>query len=339
MDEQVSDKAKENDLTSHTGNSYIHVTTTDKETWNNKADQEDFDGHVNNTSNPHNVKKDQIGLGNVDNTSDINKPVSTAQQSALDNLKSELSEHIVSESNEWIVSDESGNIVAKIDENGLEATNITTDSIVLNSINLETELNGKASIYHASNNNDYGLGSNNVYGHVKLSDSTNSSLGINDGTAATPTAVKSAYERADSAYTLAESKISSLLDLDITATSDELNHICGVTSGIQAQLDNKASSVHDHDASEITSGTLSTDRLPTIPVSKGGTGIIKDPSVLVNLASTTAASVFAESPRIGVTGILPVANGGTGRNDATPIVYASSAPSSPVAGVIYAIPI
>lgn len=42
--------------------------------------------HVSNTSNPHNVTKAQVGLGNVDNTSDINKPVSTPQQTALDVL-------------------------------------------------------------------------------------------------------------------------------------------------------------------------------------------------------------------------------------------------------------
>lgn len=40
--------------------------------------------HLANTSNPHKVTKSQVGLGNVDNTSDTNKPVSTAQQSAID---------------------------------------------------------------------------------------------------------------------------------------------------------------------------------------------------------------------------------------------------------------
>ena len=34
--------------------------------------------------NPHNVTATQVGLGNVDNTSDADKPVSTAQQAALD---------------------------------------------------------------------------------------------------------------------------------------------------------------------------------------------------------------------------------------------------------------
>ena len=43
-----------------------------------------FDAHLNDTDNPHVVTKEQVGLGNVDDTSDINKPISTAQQNALD---------------------------------------------------------------------------------------------------------------------------------------------------------------------------------------------------------------------------------------------------------------
>lgn len=40
--------------------------------------------HVNNKENPHEVTKAQIGLGNVDNTSDANKPVSNATQVVLE---------------------------------------------------------------------------------------------------------------------------------------------------------------------------------------------------------------------------------------------------------------
>jgi hypothetical protein len=47
------------------------------------------DSHASNTSNPHAVSKTQVGLGSVDNTSDASKPVSTAQQTAL-NLKANL---------------------------------------------------------------------------------------------------------------------------------------------------------------------------------------------------------------------------------------------------------
>ena len=44
----------------------------------------DVTDHLGDTGNPHGVTKSQVGLGNADNTSDANKPVSTAQQTALD---------------------------------------------------------------------------------------------------------------------------------------------------------------------------------------------------------------------------------------------------------------
>ena len=55
LDTEVDSKAKASDLASHTG---------DK-------------------NNPHAVTKDQVGLGNVDNTADTAKPVSTAQAKAI----------------------------------------------------------------------------------------------------------------------------------------------------------------------------------------------------------------------------------------------------------------
>lgn len=49
------------------------------------------ESHVSDTNNPHNVTAEQVGLGNVDNTSDMDKPVSTATQTALD-LKADKSD-------------------------------------------------------------------------------------------------------------------------------------------------------------------------------------------------------------------------------------------------------
>lgn len=45
--------------------------------------QNNLTTHISNKSNPHSVTKVQVGLGNVDNTSDANKPISTATQNAL----------------------------------------------------------------------------------------------------------------------------------------------------------------------------------------------------------------------------------------------------------------
>ena len=43
--------------------------------------------HIANKNNPHAVTKTQVGLGNVNNTSDVDKPVSTAQATAIANAK------------------------------------------------------------------------------------------------------------------------------------------------------------------------------------------------------------------------------------------------------------
>ena len=57
-----------------------------------RASAEDLTAHINNKTNPHSVTKEQVGLGNVDNTSDINKPISTATQNALD-LKQNITDN------------------------------------------------------------------------------------------------------------------------------------------------------------------------------------------------------------------------------------------------------
>lgn len=58
-----------------------------------------YSAHIINKSNPHNVTKAQVGLGNVDNTSDANKPISTATQEALDTISGGLSDHIADTNN------------------------------------------------------------------------------------------------------------------------------------------------------------------------------------------------------------------------------------------------
>ena len=46
--------------------------------------KEAFEFHVENFDNPHKVTKLQVGLGNADDTSDVNKPISKATQDSLD---------------------------------------------------------------------------------------------------------------------------------------------------------------------------------------------------------------------------------------------------------------
>ena len=48
-----------------------------------KGVKDSLDVHIADKANPHNVTKAQVGLGNVDNTADIDKPVSNAVNSAI----------------------------------------------------------------------------------------------------------------------------------------------------------------------------------------------------------------------------------------------------------------
>jgi hypothetical protein len=57
---------------------------TESRTSADTALQSDINNHISDTSNPHGVTKAQVGLSDADNTSDLNKPISTAQQTALD---------------------------------------------------------------------------------------------------------------------------------------------------------------------------------------------------------------------------------------------------------------
>ena len=69
----AADKTKLNDLKTQEG------ITADI-----SAVQSNLTTHITNKQNPHSVTKAQVGLGNVDNTSDADKPVSTAVQTELD---------------------------------------------------------------------------------------------------------------------------------------------------------------------------------------------------------------------------------------------------------------
>lgn len=67
-----------------------------------KADVSALTEHTSNTSNPHSVTKEQVGLGNVDNTSDTDKPISTAVQEAL-NLKQDKTDSTLETTDKTIV--------------------------------------------------------------------------------------------------------------------------------------------------------------------------------------------------------------------------------------------
>ena len=66
---------------------------------------------------------------------------SKATHTDLENLKTEISESIVSETDEFHIVDDAGNIVASIDANGVATTTVTAQSIIVNGGNVEEHLN------------------------------------------------------------------------------------------------------------------------------------------------------------------------------------------------------
>lgn len=107
--------------------------------------QTSLTSHTNNKSNPHAVTKAQVGLGNVDNTSDANKPISTATQNALNGKQATVTggaSTITSSNltaNRALVSNGSGKVaVSAVTSTELGYLDGVTS-------NIQTQINAKAS--------------------------------------------------------------------------------------------------------------------------------------------------------------------------------------------------
>ena len=124
----AADKTKLNGLKDQAGiTSDINAVQTNLET------------HINNKSNPHEVTKDQVGLGNVNNTSDANKPISNATQTALNGKFSATDGNALKQTiedmpnlvvTEGSVSHKNNNISLSLRQQDLKDP-VNTDSIIL----------------------------------------------------------------------------------------------------------------------------------------------------------------------------------------------------------------
>lgn len=107
--------------------------------------QTNLTSHTNNKSNPHGVTKAQVGLGNVENTSDANKPISTATQNALNGKQATVTggASTITSSNltasRALVSNGSGKVAV--------STVTSTELGYLDGVtsNIQTQINAKAS--------------------------------------------------------------------------------------------------------------------------------------------------------------------------------------------------
>lgn len=83
---------------------------------------------------------------------------------------------------------------------GASASGHTHDDRYYTESEVDAKLSGKAPTSHASNATTYGIGTGSNYGHVKLSDAIDSTSAASSGIAASPAAVKSAYDKANHSH-------------------------------------------------------------------------------------------------------------------------------------------
>lgn len=176
-----------------------------------KALNDKITTHTGNTSNPHSVTKSQVGLGNVPNVATNDQTPTYSEASSLTALTSgeklsvafskikkavaDLISHLANKSNPHAVT--KGQVGLSEVENKSSAT-IRGE---LTKANVTTALGytppTQDTVYTLPTGNASTLGG------VKLSDDTNNSSNNVGGVAATPLAVKSAYDRATTALSTA----------------------------------------------------------------------------------------------------------------------------------------
>ena len=220
--------------------------------------------HIGITSgNPHGTTKNHLGLGNVDNTSDANKPVSTAQQAALDGKANSVHTHAISQ-------------VTGL-QTALDGKAPTVHTHAIGDVTgLQTALNNKAPLNHT---------------HV-IADTTGLQAALDSKTTATQKvaddlanevlariAVQNEVETARGAFPTLDDRLDNL-----AVSAGAVTSVFGRSGDVVAQagdykfsdlsltpttlagygITDAANKVHVHSASDITSGVLS--------VARGGTG-------------------------------------------------------------------
>lgn len=110
--------------------------------------------------------------------------------------------------------------------------------------------------------------------------------------------------------------------LDVTGFSGEHKDLGGLDAadqhpiaaiiGLTAALAEKAPEVHSHKANAINEGVLDPDRLPVVPVTKGGTGAENAATARSNLGADDAGNLSKGTLNAERLPTIPVKKGGTG---------------------------
>ena len=191
----------------------------------------------------------------------------------------------------------------------IDTINDFIDALETADTNLQTAINGKLDSSHASE-----TATDSKSSHVKLSDATNSTSGKSAGIAATPAAVKSAYDLANTANTAAGA--------NATAIAAETTAREGAVNTINTALDGKAPTFHAVNANTYGLGTGSvyghvklSDS--TSSTSAASAGIAASPKAvkaaydLANTANTAAGTAQTTAESAANSSIVNITASGT----------------------------
>ena len=203
-----------------------------------KGVKDKLDNHIADKANPHQVTKEQVGLGNVDNTADVDKPVSNAVNSAIITATTDMATEAYVNQKDSLKAD-----IAYVDgKDGDLSTLTTTEKTSLVKAINEVYNNTKDVVSLYGKNVEAGAGANGwdvnlvVYGEItqrQINDGLESIaqlLAIKNPRNGQRVYVKSyhtGYKRGGGWFTFDESKVSFQNYLGQTITNDKGLHING----------------------------------------------------------------------------------------------------------------
>lgn len=155
---------------------------------------------------------DGTGFKKIVNTSELNAAISalSTRVGNLETWKGQFESEVSSTYVKKAGDEMTGSLTMKQPTSGTTKVTVTglpdpvANSDAANKNYVDTETAKRALVSHADTTGANGKGANNKFGHVKLSDSTSSDSAASAGVAATPKAVKAAYDLASQAKSAAE---------------------------------------------------------------------------------------------------------------------------------------
>lgn len=277
LSETVATKANTSDLTSHTGNSTVHITSTERNNWNAAKT------HANSAHAPSNAEENQNAFSNV---------VVGSTTISADNKTDTLT--LVAGNNVTITPDATGDSITISSANTVytHPTSAGNKHIPAGGSSgqiLRWSADGTA-VWGSDNNTTYSNATQTTSGLMSDTDKTKLD-GIAVG--ANKYVLPSAGTSLGGVKTGGDVTISSGI---ITVNDDSHNHIISNVDGLQSALDSKAASGHDHNSIYYTETEVDTllsgkaNASHGTHVSYSTTAPVMDGTASVGTAGTVARS-------------------------------------------------